>query len=286
VKDEGKRGDCDYIQWDTVSLMSLLDVFVIFAYYDVAEVNPRNKQKITKQQFNSQFVNEKIEEIKQYHSSALHWNLNELKTNFHQILDKAGRAYQKIEKQTGVQLHSRDGLEKIKNKINKGVADFMKFSRQKSEQAQKRETVTIQPKESLRSSSKAKITIFNYLGGAYFLTVDEIKFVGKDVILVESKHSKDALLPSIGDIKDGLWKMVLFSNLSDVTVNMVAMKSLAMRVLTSPYINGSVNSKDSTKIISAFLEQNDFSPTQRERIKTLFDEANKNNFIVEIHYSP
>jgi hypothetical protein len=33
VKDEGANGDRDYIQWDTVSLTSLLDIFVIFAYY-------------------------------------------------------------------------------------------------------------------------------------------------------------------------------------------------------------------------------------------------------------
>ena len=33
IKDEGLKGDRDYIQWDTVSLMSLLDVFVIFTYY-------------------------------------------------------------------------------------------------------------------------------------------------------------------------------------------------------------------------------------------------------------
>lgn len=44
VKDEGAKGDRDFIQWDTVSLMSLLDVFVIFAYYDKAAINPRNNR--------------------------------------------------------------------------------------------------------------------------------------------------------------------------------------------------------------------------------------------------
>jgi hypothetical protein len=53
IKDEGEKGDRDYIQWDTVSLMSLLDVFVVFAYYDAAEVNSRNHRKITNQQFNN-----------------------------------------------------------------------------------------------------------------------------------------------------------------------------------------------------------------------------------------
>jgi len=285
VKDEGIRGDRDYIQWDTVSLMSLLDVFVIFAYYDTAEVNPHNQKKITQQQFNAQFVNGKIKEIERYHSSALHWNLNELKTNFHHILDKASRAYQKIEKQTGVQLHSREGLENFRDKIGNDVANFMDFSRQKSEQAQKRETVTIQPKESLQSDTKATITIFNYLGGAYFLTADEIKLVGKKVILIESKHSKKTSLPSVGDIKDGLWKMILFSNLTSVTVDNRACESSAMLVLTSPHVKGGACSKDSSKTFDMFLKQNNFSSVQQELIKTLFDEAKTNNFTVEIRYS-
>ena len=285
VKDEGLRGDRDYIQWDTVSLMSLLDVFVVFAYYDAAIVNPRNKQKITRQLFNAQFVNEKIREIEQYHSSALHWNLNELKTNFHHIFDTACDAYRKIEKQTGVQLHSPEGLENFKKKIGKDVADFMSFSRRKSEQAQKRETVTIQPKESLQSDNKATITIFNYLGGAYFLTADEIKIIGKKVTLIESKHSKRSLLPSIGDIKDGLLKMILFSNLVDVTVDNKSMKSEATLIFTSPIIKGSVHSKDSNNAINTFFEQNKLTAKRQKLIKTLFEEANKNNFTIEICYS-
>lgn len=51
VKDEGAEGECDFIQWDTVSLMSLLDVFVIFAYYNKAE---KAGKKITRQQFDNQ----------------------------------------------------------------------------------------------------------------------------------------------------------------------------------------------------------------------------------------
>jgi hypothetical protein len=73
IKDEGAKGDRDFIQWDTVSLMSLLDVFVIFAYYTKAE---KADPKITNQQFDNKYVLSKIEEIEQYHSSALHWNLN------------------------------------------------------------------------------------------------------------------------------------------------------------------------------------------------------------------
>jgi len=65
IKDEGLAGDRDFIQWDTVSLMSLLDVFIIFAYYERAEVNNGNKFKITNQKFNNSYVISKIKEIEQ-----------------------------------------------------------------------------------------------------------------------------------------------------------------------------------------------------------------------------
>ena len=66
VKDEGATGDRDFIQWDTVSMMSLLDVYVIFAYYDKAE---KRGLKITKQQFDNDFVKNKIKEIERFHNS-------------------------------------------------------------------------------------------------------------------------------------------------------------------------------------------------------------------------
>jgi hypothetical protein len=242
VKDEGANGDRDFIQWDTVSLMSLLDVFVIFAYYDKADVNNRNpnKLKITNQQFNNEFVKTKIRKIEQYHSSALHWNLNELKTKFHSIVDIAAEAYSKIESDTDIVLHNRDGLRKFKRKIGADVADFMQFSRNKAKQAQAREIATVQPKERLQTLTKATITIENYLGGQYFLTADEVKIIDDTVYIIESKHSKNSILPSIGDIKDGLLKMILFCNLSNVTVDSKPMICLPILALTSTRIQNIV----------------------------------------------
>src|SRR3990170_6939904 len=49
VKDEGKEGDRDFLQWDTVSLMSLLGVYVIIAYYSEATQSSRYDKKITEQ---------------------------------------------------------------------------------------------------------------------------------------------------------------------------------------------------------------------------------------------
>jgi len=180
IKDEGVDGDRDYLQWDTVSLMSLLDVFVIFAYYNKATKNPNYENKITDFQFDNKYVISKIKEIEQYHSSALHWNLSELKNNLYSILDKAKKSYAKIEKQTGILLHNQTGIENFKRKIGKDVSVFMEFSREKAQKAQSREMITSQPKESLSTNTKAKITITNYLGGQYFFTVDEV-FIDKEI---------------------------------------------------------------------------------------------------------
>lgn len=285
VKDEGMRGDRDFIQWDTVSLMSLLDIFVIFAYYDKAEVSPKNKQKISNQKFNNEYVVSKIKEIEQYYSSALHWNLNELNTNFHDVIDKVKSAYLEIEKSTKVPLHTISGIDNFKEKIGQDVSLFMTFSREKIEKVQAREFVTLQPKESLSTLSKAKITITNYLGGQYFLTVDEIEITKGSVSLIEGKHSKDSILPSKSDIKDGLLKMILYSNLVEVKVDGEKMKSNPVLRLTSTKLKGEMTSCDSSAEQENFFKKNNLTTKQIEIIETVMKEANRNNFTVKFQYS-
>lgn len=282
VKDEGAKGDRDFIQWDTVSLMSLLDVFVIFAYYDRAE---KKGQKITDQRFDNKYVLSKIKEIEQYHSSALHWNLNELNTNLHTILDKVKSSYTEIENSTGVKLHNFNGLENFKDKIGKDVSLFMAFSRGKAEKAQLREFVTFQPKESLATLSKAKITISNYLGGQYFLTVDEVLLTEEKILLIEGKHSKNAILPSKGDIKDGLLKMILYCNLSEVEIDGNSLKSEAVLSLTSSKLKGGIDSFSRKEEISNFISKNKLSVSQQFLIETIISEARENKFVVRVQYS-
>ncbi|MHB8261678.1 MAG: hypothetical protein ACYDCN_16740 [Bacteroidia bacterium] len=282
VKDEGAKGDRDFIQWDTVSLMSLLDVFVIFAYYNKAE---KAADKITNQQFDNKYILSKIKEIEQYHSSALHWNLNELNTKLHNIIDKVKSSYTNIEKSTGVKLHDFKGLENFKNKIGKDVSLFMAFSRGKAKDAQSREFVTFQPKESLSTLSKAKITITNYLGGQYFFTVDEILITKEKVSLIEDKHSKNAILPSKGDIKDGLLKMILYCNLSEVIANGNKTKSEAILCLTSSKLIGGITSSSTKGELTTFYTNNNLSASQIILIDTVIAEAKQNNFIIKVQYS-
>ncbi|MDR1198078.1 MAG: hypothetical protein LBK94_03565 [Prevotellaceae bacterium] len=269
--------------------MSLLDVFVIFAYYEKAEINPKFANKITNQQFDNKYVIYKIKEIEQYYSSALHWNLNELKNNLHEIIDKAKKYYKKIANQTNVNLHNFNGIDNFKSKIGKDVEAFMRFSREKAEKAQSREIVTTQPKETLSTLTKAKITITNYLGGEYFFTVDEVWYYKGFLFLTECKHAKNSLLPSISDIKDGLLKMILYSNLCEVRIKQkisIKVKCKAELKLTSPLINGKFSTEYNLGNEKAeFFEQNKFSKSQIEFLEKLFEEARENNFIVIISKS-
>lgn len=260
VKDEGKEGDRDFLQWDTVSLMSLLGVYVIIAYYNEAERSTRYKHKITSQRFDITYIKEQIKNILSYHSDALHWNLAHI-DNIGQIGQRALESYTKISEKLKVEMHSRQTAEKRISELLKGKEKFMKLSRMLAQKAQRRERLTIQPKENL-SGSKAIITIKNYLGGYYYFTLDEAEIKGNNVFLIEGKHSKNNSFPSLEDIKDGLLKMILFTNLECVKIDNKKFIPVAVLKLTT-----SDNSK---------LKR--ITESQKAMLTTLKKEAQENNF--------
>lgn len=282
IKDEGKNGDRDFIQWDTVSLMNLLDVFVIFAYYQKAERHPTRADKITCQQFNNKAIKCKIKEIKNFHSSALHWNLKEAEEALPKLINQAKRAYRSIGKRLGVVFHAEQGIDKFAAQFFNGVEEFMHSSRAKARDAQQREKQTTQPKEILVTQTKASLTIKNYLGGEYYLTVDEAHIQGRRLLLIESKHTAHGYLPSMGDIKDGLLKMFLYVNLKAVRMNGKAYQCLPILKLTSASIRGSISSSSAAAQHANFLAQNNFSKKQEAIIKAVFAEARTNRFVAMI----
>lgn len=281
VKDEGKAGDRDFIQWDTISLMSLLDVYIIFAYYTDADKHIL-PNKITNQKLNNFEIKQKIQEIEQYHSSALHWNLNELQQNLMYLIECAQQSYQQIQLKHQVQMHNEQGLNRFAQKIQAGLTEFMQFSRGKAQQAQEREFQTIQPKEHLSTLSKAKITIRNYLGGEYFFTVDEIHIENDMLYLIEAKHSQNGILPSSSDIRDGLLKMILYCNLQQVALNGQAKKSIPVLKLTANQLSGCLKSSDNPEQQELFFQKNAFSEKHLTIINTLIEEARSNQFILQI----
>lgn len=282
IKDEGARGDRDFIQWDTISLMSLLDVYVILAHYSEADKHPSRYNKITNQRFDANYINEKIIEINSYHSSALHWNLKEIKDTLPTVIGEAQKSYSNIGQKLSVSFHGSEGIERFKEQFLSGVDNFMETSRNKARDAQSREQHTIQPKELLSTETKATITIKNYLGGLYYLTTDEALSKGNVLFLIEGKHSHNSSLPSIGDIKDGLLKMMLYCNLKNVRVATKHYVPKPVLKLTSTKIKGEISSSNKQENINRFFQQNEFRLKQVNLIENLFHEGKINGISIRI----
>jgi len=264
-KDEGKDGDRDFLQWDTISLMSLLGVFVIISYYKTAEKSPRYKDKITNQRFDIEQINHEIKKLLSYQSDALHWNLEQI-NKVGEIGKKALKSYGEISKELGVVMSSKESAEKRINKLLEGKKSFMDLSRDLAQKAQKRESVTLQPKEKV-TGVKATLTIKNYLGGYYYFTSDEVGINGENIFLIEAKHTKKDKLPSIGDIKDGLLKMFLFANLKNVKIDDKEYSPNAVLKLTTD-LDFSIESLGKSQI---------------KNLELLKKEAEENNFQVLIN---
>ncbi|MEM2139165.1 MAG: hypothetical protein QXM96_03350 [Candidatus Woesearchaeota archaeon] len=275
IKDEGQEGDRDFLQWDTISLMSLLGIYVIIGYYNSASKRDRYKNKITEQKFDIDFLKNQLLMLINYQSDALHWNLSQI-DNIANIAKISIENYQKFSKSLNVKFHSFDSALKRIEILKKGKEKFMNFSRSLAEKAQQREFITIQPKENL-IGKKAILTIKNYLGGNYYFTCDEVyfenidnkknNFNGSNLVIVEGKHSKEKNLPSLEDIKDGLLKMILFTNLENLTLNNVSFKHISLLKLTT-------NKKFNINLMNN---------SQKEILTLLKEESNYNNFKVKIN---
>ncbi|RLD03901.1 MAG: hypothetical protein DRI32_06645, partial [Chloroflexi bacterium] len=155
----------------------------------------------------------------------------------------------------------------------------------KAQEAQNREQQTEQPKEALSTLSKATITINNYLGGEYYLTTDEIKVENSTLFLIEGKHTATNNLPSLGDIKDGLLKMILYTNIENVKAEGQEFNTIPIVQLTSEKISGRISSSASDSEIESFLSKNSFSTREVKIVNELFQEAEKNNFIAIIEWA-
>ena len=154
------------------------------------------------------------------------------------------------------------------------ICNNLESSRLKSESAQAREFVTNQPKEKLSTDTKAKITITNYLGGKYFFTVDEIILEEDTIRLIEAKHTKGSKIPSVSDIKDGLVKMMLYSNLEKVSVDGNLREAFPALLLTSHKLRGFIKSASVQEEIKEFFSKNSFNKRQIDLMSNLFMEAN------------
>jgi hypothetical protein len=278
VKDEGLGGDRDFIQWDTISLLSLLDVHVVLAFYNDAVKNPKQKDKITNQKFDNEYIKAKLDEVINFKGNSREWNELEAK-NLKDIFTKAKLAYREISKKTETYLHDESKLDEL-IKYAETPNRFIGYSRRNSQNAQTREFLTIQPNEALSTLSKGKITITNALFGKYYFTVDETIIEPKTLSLIEAKHSSREILPSKNDIKDGLIKMMLYTNLQNVKYGEKSVNYKVVIRLTSSKMKGAINSDASIEVLENFANKNLINSRQKQFIEKLFEEARANNFTI------
>jgi len=278
LKDEGLDGDRDFVQWDTVSLMSLLNVYVILGYYSYAIKSKKYKNKITSQRLDYLYIRQQIDKLLNYQSSPLHWNLDQLE-NLKEITDISKQNYKRISDECNVQMHSEDGLDKRIEIIQGNVNRFRELSRKSASEAQHREIQTIQPKENT-VLEKASITIENYQGGQYFFTADEICISDDKLFIIEKKHSKKDKIPSLNDIKDGFVKMMLFTNLSKAKILNKEFVPVPVIGLTSEKFQGYCHSRMSEEDILKVLNNNNFNSNQINKINSIFKEGITNNFVI------
>ena len=158
--------------------------------------------------------------------------------------------------------------------ITEEAEKFKENSRALAKEAQNRESVTDQPKERT-VHEKATITIENYIGGKYFLTVDEVVVKGDTLFLIEKKHTSRTL-PSMNDIKNGLVLMILFTNLPFATIGDKKYEVKPVLGLTGNKFSGFCSNNDGiTDEIGSSV-----SNTYKKRLKDVFKEGNKNDFDV------
>ena len=287
MKDEGLDGDLDKIQYSTISWMNLLNVYIVLGYYQSADKNrspkQRNRNKLTNQKLNVEAVNAQIDAITSYKQSALHWNRSLFEEQFTTIYEKAINAYDQISSKTKVRVHPRNTKLQYLETVKEDYQRFRDISLKGSQGAAIRESKTLHAQEFLKDGGKGIFFIENYLGGVYHLTADEVLREGGKYIIQESKNSTKKLLPSISDIKDGLFKLILFANLDSLKVDGHKIKFSTRLKLTGHKTNGNVRFPCKEKDFEKFIRSNNASKSQIALLKKLNSEADQNtNLTIEI----
>jgi hypothetical protein len=280
IKDEGIAGDLDRINFITFSWMNLMNVYIVLAWYDEAEINRRrpDKTKITKQRFDADYVQERLSELRHYHQTALHWNTMHFKRDFVRVYSNAVQAYQRISQQLGVPMHSADSHLKELEAFLRGnefdLARFKAVTLHGSRNAAAREVVTRHALEHTPIGEKTPLRIINQLGGEYFLTVDGVYQESGQVVFQEAKHSSKHSLPSLDDIQDGLFKLILLTNLEQLTANGRVVPFRAELYLSGAF-RGRLTLPSTPEQIAAFVSENDLDK-QAHLINLLNQEAGAN----------
>ncbi len=274
IKDEGINGENDFIAYNTFSWMSLFNIYIVLAYYSSANKNPRMLQKIEKQEFELAFICDQIDSIVKYEKNALCWNQVILENQFINVLEIAVNCYENISLQTGVQTHSH--LKRL-NDYSEDLKVYQEDSLNDSKNAAFKETKAKHAFEAVTTVHKYVVEIDDCHGGVYFLVPDVIQIEDNIWVIIESKNTtKGKKLPTPSDIKDGLFKLIMFSNLDHLDCDGVSVEFKTRLQLTGNGVRGQLKMPCPENEVKQFLQNNTFSKTQQITIKLLNQEAQSN----------
>ena len=273
IKDEGAATDNnDRINFITLSWMNLLNVYIILAWYETASVVPNYTNKITNQKLNADYIKQKILEISFYQLTALHWNTTHFERDFQNIYLNAVNSYENIATTQNVSLHSRQKHLEVLNNFqqddNFKLEKFKDYTLIRSLAAARRESMTIHRLEYLSDGYKGIFFISNYLGGIYHLTADEVYLEGNIFTIQESKNVTKGQLPSEDNIKDGLFKLILFSNLESLFLGDTQVE-FKTRLKITGSIKGYLELPNDITSVENFCQNNSFSKRKRQLINFL-----------------
>jgi len=262
-------------------------VYIVLAYYERADKNRSSKQKrrdkLTNQKLNTETVKDQIRTIISYKQSALHWNRTLFESRFIEIYEKAIASYELISSKTNVKVHPSGTKLQYLESVRKDYRRFRDISLRGSQGAALRESKTEHAQEYLEDGGKSIFLIENYLGGVYHLTTDEVLHGRSGYIIQESKNSTKKFLPSISDIKDGLFKLILFANLDSLKVRGRKVKFSTRLKLTGYKVKGYVQFPCQKSEFDNFVRENKVSRAYLEILNKLNLEATANkNLTIEI----
>ena len=282
IKDEGAgTQNNDRINFITFSWMNLLNIYIILAWYEDAERKPNTTDRITNQILNGESVREKLLEVSRYQMTALHWNTTHFEKDFESIYLNAVAGYKKISQEKNVAVHNpKNHLQTLENfKVDDrfSLISFKEATLPSSYKAAHRESLTTHILESLEKNTKGVFHISNYLGGQYHLTADEVYWENDQLIVQESKNNSKGKLPSENDIKDGLFKLILFANMEQVSIDERANIQFATRLKLTGDLVGSLFLPCETGDIFGFCAENRLSQVHQRSIFLLNQEARENN---------
>ena len=282
IKDEGNdTQNNERLGSMTLARMNLTSVYIILAWYDHAEPNStRGGNRITGQLLNNEFVVEKMREIKRAQKSALHWNTMHIERDFEYVYRQAVESYQRIGKLCNVEMHSAENhlaiLEQYLVDCEFNLDAFARYSSARSSAAAKREAMTTHDLEQLSDGDKAYFELVNLQGGIYHLTVDEVFWEDGRLVVQESKNTTKAIMPSLGDIQDGLFRNILFYSIDELYLDSQQLEFTTRLKLTGNIRGVLKLPDDGEAAIEPFADANNLTSVKRRLLSLLHQEVTIN----------